>query len=89
MKHYPHDPDADLDYGWDWTPWLAAGETIDTATVTVTEGTATVHDQDDDGTAVTAWISDAASGRVVVTCHIVTTADRKDDRSIILDVRQR
>lgn len=90
MKHITKDPDAVLDYGWDWAAWLASGDTIASYTLTVTSGgTVTIDSDSDDGTSVVAFISGGTTGRSVVTCHIVTTAGREDDRSIILDVRDR
>lgn len=31
-KEFEHAPNAKLDYGFDWTLWLEAGETIETST---------------------------------------------------------
>lgn len=84
---YDHDPDARLDYSWDWTHWLAASELISAQTVTslVSGITATAVTQANG--VVTAWITATESGDV--TCHITTSAGRQDDRSISLRVRSR
>ncbi len=86
-----HDPQARLDYTWDWTPWLVAGETITTATLTasgpVAAGAPTIT-----GGKVTAWITStapSAAGPASVSCHIVTSAGREDDRTWSLYVTNR
>jgi len=38
MTRFLKDPDAVLDYGFDWSDWLADGETISTSTWTVETG---------------------------------------------------
>ena len=38
METYIKDPQAVLDYAWDWAGWLAEGESISEHTVTVPEG---------------------------------------------------
>lgn len=82
------DPQARLDYVWDWTAWLG-DDTITAATVTAPTGI-TVEPAEHDGQKVTAWISGGDVGHSYeATCHITTTAGRVDDRTISLDVRQR
>jgi hypothetical protein len=97
---FVHDPNAVLDYKFDWAnttnggteaDWLEDGETIATHTVTATTGI-TVDDSDitDDGTSVTVWLSGGTAGESYrVTCAIVTSASRADDRTITLRVRER
>lgn len=89
MKHVTFDPDADRPLTWNWTNFLNDGETISSSTVTVTSGTATVHDASDTATTVTGWVKDATKGTVIVTCHVITTDAREDDRSFSLNVRER
>lgn len=86
-----HDPSARLDYEWDWSNWLRAGETIDTYTVSVTPDDVMVA-EDITGTddTVTAWVSGGVRGRVYqVSCHILTSETREDDRAFVLDVQNR
>lgn len=90
---YLKDPDAVLDYVWDWDEWLAEGETITEATVVGTG--VTIADAPPvaiagGGTRVTAWVSGgtvnkAASAR----CRITTSARRIDDRTITFEIKQR
>ncbi len=88
MTAYLKDPDAVLDYAWDWTAWLAEGETISAATVTATG--VTVDSSSEDGGVVTAWISGGTAGvGATATCRVVTSQGRTDDRSLSLTIAQR
>lgn len=83
MTLFTQDPDAELDYGFDWTDWLAAGETIVDYDVTATAGIAIgpTPTAEDDGI-VTVWLSDGTAGATVqVTCHITTSSGRQDDKT--------
>ena len=91
------DPQAKLDYGWNWAgnpddgraPWLAEGETISSATVTVPAGLTKESQSIADGV-VTVWLSGGTDGAsYMVTCHIVTNQGREDDRSLRIDVADR
>jgi len=85
------DPSAVLDYKFDWSAWLAAGETISTRTVTV--GTGITKDSDaitDAGESVTVWLSGGTHGvDYSVTARIVTSLSRTDERTITIKVRDR
>lgn len=83
------DPQATLDWAWDWTAWLAESETITAHTVTVTSGTAVVDDIDESAGVVTAWISNPEPGRIALTCHIETSDGRVDDRTKRISIQQR
>lgn len=100
----PKDPQAVLEYRWDWkaltngngsSDWLASGETISSYTVTVVDAAPSGVTKDSDAlassnTAVVAWFSggtDKTDYRV--TCQIVTSAGRTDERTIIIPVRSR
>lgn len=83
------DPNAELDWQFNWEDWLAVGETISTATFTVDDGL-TVNSTGHDDTVATIWVSGGTAGNVYrVTCHIVTSATRTDDRSINIRVMDR
>lgn len=89
MSQFTVDPDAVLDYQYDWSKWLAAGETIIAHTLTPTEGI-TVDSSSRTGGIVTVWLSSATLNAThQVTCHIVTDQGRQDDRTIKLRVAQR
>lgn len=83
------DPDAVLDYQWDWSDWLAVGETIVSQVVTVPTGI-TLDSATASTTAVTAWLSGGTAGAVYsVACKIVTSSNRTDERSIGIIVENR
>ena len=94
------DPNAKLDYKFDWaaltngtgsSDWLASGETIASKTVTVTTGITKDSDSlDDSDTSVLVWLSGGTAGSdYEVTCHITTSDSRQDDRTLTVKVRQR
>lgn len=94
------DPDAVLDYRFDWAPltngrgrsdWLASGETITSRTI-VAESGITVDSSSitDAGTSVTVWLSGGTAGvDYEVTCRVTTSESRTDDRTMTVMVRQR
>lgn len=86
----PKDPDATLDYQLDWSDWLATGESISSAAVTVTD--ATLVSTVTTNTTVTAWISGGTVGnRVTIKYHITTNNSpaRIDERTLTIRVANR
>jgi len=94
------DPEAVLDFKFDWkastngrgpTDWLAAGETIGTHSVTASTGlTVDSSSVTDTNTSVTVWLSGGTAGSIYnVTAHIVTSANREDDRTITIKCEER
>jgi hypothetical protein len=91
-----HDPDAKLDYGFDWNGknWLGS-DTIATSTWTVTSSVAgdtsmVLSASTHDTTTTTIWADGGTAGNdYTITNHIVTAAGREDDRSHILKCRNR
>lgn len=90
-KSFEHDPDARLDYTWDWSEWLAPLETVQSSTVTVETGM--IVDGSPiilDGVKVVAFLQGGTLGQIYrATCHIVTSVGRQDDKSIVINVRQK
>lgn len=88
---FTKDPQAVLDYRFDWTPWLATPETISTHVVTVPSGlTLESSAQTDSNKSVTAWLSGGVAGKSYrVTCRVVTSQGRTDERSAIINVVER
>jgi hypothetical protein len=89
IASFTHDPDAVLDYGLDWSKWLTSGDDLDSATWTIpdglTEDTSAIV-----GKVATVWIRGGTAGEsYLLTCHVVTTGGREDDRSIQLVCRDR
>jgi hypothetical protein len=83
------DPEAVLDWRFDWSSWLADGETISTSTMTVSAGL--VLDSDGhSATSTTAWLSGGTAGAVYsVANRIVTSSARTDERTITIRVTNR
>ena len=94
------DPDAILDYKFDWkalangngsSDWLDTDETISSKTVTVDDGITKESDAlADTNTSVVVWLSGGTAGvDYEVACKIVTSASRTDERTIKIQVRER
>ena len=91
------DPSAVLDYMFDWTEWLATGETIavDSETgeklITITADTGiTVDSSTEDAGKVIVWLSGGTAGiNYKVACLITTSAGRTDERTIWIKVTDR
>ena len=91
------DPSAVLDYVFDWTEWLATGETIavDSETgeklITITADTGiTVDSSTESDGKVTVWLSGGTAGiNYKVACLITTSAGRTDERTIWIKVVER
>jgi hypothetical protein len=83
------DPSAVLDWAFDWTGWLATGETIDDHTITADTGI-TVDSSTEDTGKVTVWLSGGTAGiNYKVACLITTTEGRTDERTIWIKVVER
>jgi len=89
MSRFIKDPDAVLDYQWDWSAWLASGETITAAEIIADTGITVVDDSKTD-TTVTARLSGGTLDELYkVTCRITTNQSRVDDRTITIRVKHR
>ncbi len=87
------DPDADLDFVFDWSSWLAAGETISSETITaatgITLGTGAKAPSESGGV-ITVWLSGGTAGTIyTVACKIVTSKLRTDERTIEISIMNR
>lgn len=95
------DPDDVLDYRWDWAADLPDGDTITSATFTVTtDQGAVVPDSDttpvevdsysNTTTTATAWLSGGTlRSSYLVVCHAVTTGGREMDKTLKLKIAQK
>ena len=89
MASFIKDPDAVLDFAFDWSSWLAESETINTYTVTVESGLTKDSDSQANGK-VTVWLSGGTAGNwYTVACRIVTSASRTDERTMRIRVEER
>lgn len=83
---FPKDAASNLDYAFDWTNWLATGETITAQTITADTGI-TAAAPTVSGGKVTTFISGGTSGQNYgVRCQITTSAGRTDVRSLTIEV---
>lgn len=88
LSIFTKDPDAYLDYVWDWSEWLGE-DVIAGHDVTATDGI-TVESSTATTTAVTVWLSGGTVGQTYsVTVTIDTAAGRSDDRTSRFRVRAR
>lgn len=89
MREFQKDPNAVLDYKFDWTDWLQTSETISTSTMTVQSGITKDSDSNTTTTA-TVWLSGGTEGiRYTVTNRITTNQGRTDDRTMLIRVANR
>lgn len=90
LQTFKKDPDAILDYGFDWSDWLAVhGDTITASTWTVPTGISEGANSRD-ATSVKVWLSGGTAGETyVISCKIVTSDDRTDERSLTIMVEER
>lgn len=89
------DPEADLDYSWNWSAYLAkVGDSLASVQFII-EGEDTLltqHDAGFAGSLAIVWLAGGTAGKTYrVTCRITTTnvPSRRDDRSIFVKVKPR
>lgn len=83
-----HDADDDLDYEFDWSSWLSAGDTIDSYSMTYDAGI-TGYNESSSSDAVTYWIKGGTPGELYrVSCKIITAGGRTTERSIRYRITQ-
>ena len=83
------DPDAVLDYTFDWLPWLVDGETIVSHEVEVESGDAVVDSSSQTDSNVVVWLSGGTNNTdVQLGCRVTTSDGRTDDRSITILIRE-
>jgi len=84
------DPDAVLDYPFDWEDWLDdITDTLSSHSM-VAETGITVDSSSIVSKTVVAWISGGTDGTTYrVACRIVTVGGRTDDRSIYIKIKER
>ena len=91
MSIFIKDPDAVLDYAFDWSSWLdaGAGEAISSHTIDADTGI-TVDSSAEAAGVVTVWLSGGTHGTdYAVRCEIVTDDSRTDERTMIIKVQER
>ena len=89
MAIFTKDPDAVLDFKFDWSSWLGGAETISSHTITTQTGLTKDSDSESAGI-VTVWLSGGTAGEAyTVACEITTNESRTDERTIIIRVQER
>lgn len=86
------DPDALLDYTFDWSAWLPLGDTIVTSSVTISNSASMAKESETitGGNKVVVELSGGAlRDLAAVRCRITTAAGRIDDRTIYVRVQDR
>lgn len=85
------DPNAQLDYKFEWSDWLESGEVISSYSVTVSTGLTKVTDSKTN-TSVTVWLSGGTVNTTYeVVCRITTNSNpaRTEDRTMTFKVMER
>lgn len=83
------DPDAKLDYSFDWDKWLNEDEIITEYIITTEEGLTNLGDSTT-GKIVTVWLESGTIGqRYSVACRITTNEGRIDERTAYIAVKER
>lgn len=89
LRTLEKDPDAVLDFPFDWSEWLASGETISSQVITTEAGITKDSDTEASGI-VAVWLSGGTAGNSYeVACRITTSAARTDERTILVKVVDR
>lgn len=93
MKGFVKDPNATLDYAFDWSPWLGTDTiatsqwTIEPSGLSVVPASETIFDND---TKTRVFVTGGALKEdYVLTNTITTNASRTDERSVQISVRDR
>jgi len=91
MKGFVKDPDATLDYSFDWGPWLgidtitASSWAIDKSGLSIIPASETFDD-----TTTRAFLTGGAlNERYVITNQITTNGSRTDERSVEIHIKNR
>lgn len=83
------DPDAVLDYPFDWSVYLG-GDTIATSQFIADSGIMVESDAILDPSNTVVWLSGGTKGkRYAITNHVLTTGGREDDWTIYVLVKER
>ena len=89
MAGYVKDPDATLDYEFDWSDWLATGETIASEDVTVEDGLTKGSVTESDGKVTVRLSGGTVNTRYSVACKITTSSGQIDERTMSILVKNR
>lgn len=83
------DKDARLVYGFDWSQWLADGESITSCSVVGDSGI-NVESFVNTSSSVIYWLSGGCLLKTYdITCSILTSASQLDDRTVHINIVQK
>jgi len=91
MADFTKDPNAVLDYSFDWSDWLTGGETIATSTW-LNPDSLTINTTANTTTTTVVWVTGGTAGKTYrLTNRIVTNSSptRTDDRTLSIEVQDR
>lgn len=89
LKTIDKDPDAELDYGFDWTNWLQTTETLSSSDWTVPDGLTFVK-KEKTTTETKVWVKGGTPRKkYILTNKIETNEGRVDNRSLKISVIER
>lgn len=90
MTTYPKDPNATLDYTFDWAAWLTpVADTIAAVVWVITPGLVKVSSSFTAANATIFVSGGVLNGSEKITCRITTAGGRTDDRTIALKILDR
>lgn len=79
------DPDETLTHAFEWTEWLASGDTIASASFVITPTGPTVNDLGDSGTVSSAEVLGCTLGVIYrLTCSMVSTDGETGQQSDVI-----
>lgn len=80
-----HAPDAILDYGFDWSDWLATGETVATSTWAEVTASAdfSLTDEQNASNITSVFFNGGVEGKNYVIKNSIVTSDAREDSRII------
>lgn len=85
------DPNAVLDYVFDWTSWLdALPDTLSSHSAAIESGSGAINSSTINGKTVVVWVSGGVVGETIaLRCRITTAGGRTDDRTVYIKVKER
>lgn len=90
MREWDKDPQAVLDWQFNWSNWLSAGESITGTPVVTVDSGLTKDSQSNTGNTVTVWLSGGTLGTLYkVACRVTTNQGRTDERTIGIRITDR
>lgn len=90
VRTFRKDPNANLDYGFDWSDWMESGDTIEASEWLFSVAGLVAGDEafGDDATSI--WIAGGTDGMEYLVTNRITTQDgRIEDRTFQISVVQR